>query len=32
MPGSVPVVSGAKVVKALERTGFTVVRTSGVTA
>jgi predicted RNA binding protein YcfA (HicA-like mRNA interferase family) len=29
MPGSVPVVSGAKVVKALERAGFTVVRTSG---
>jgi predicted RNA binding protein YcfA (HicA-like mRNA interferase family) len=29
MHGSVPMVSGARVVKALERTGYTVVRTSG---
>jgi predicted RNA binding protein YcfA (HicA-like mRNA interferase family) len=29
MSGSVPAVSGAKVVKALERAGFTVVRISG---
>jgi predicted RNA binding protein YcfA (HicA-like mRNA interferase family) len=29
MPGSVPAVSGTKVVKALERTGFRVVRISG---
>ncbi|HEY6309583.1 MAG TPA: type II toxin-antitoxin system HicA family toxin [Streptosporangiaceae bacterium] len=29
MPGSLPAVPGAKVVKALERAGFTVVRISG---
>jgi predicted RNA binding protein YcfA (HicA-like mRNA interferase family) len=29
MPASVPAVSGTKVVKALERAGFVVVRTSG---
>ena len=29
MPGGIPAVPGAKVVKALERAGFTVVRVSG---
>jgi predicted RNA binding protein YcfA (HicA-like mRNA interferase family) len=29
MPASIPAVSGAQVVKALERAGFAVVRTSG---
>jgi len=29
MPGSIPAISGAKVVKALEQVGFTVVRISG---
>jgi predicted RNA binding protein YcfA (HicA-like mRNA interferase family) len=29
MPSAVPVVQGAKVVKALEKAGFTVVRISG---
>jgi predicted RNA binding protein YcfA (HicA-like mRNA interferase family) len=29
MPGSLPAIPGAKVVKALERAGFTVVRISG---
>jgi predicted RNA binding protein YcfA (HicA-like mRNA interferase family) len=29
MPGAIPAVPGAKVVKALERAGFTVVRVSG---
>ncbi len=29
MPGTVPAVPGARVVKALERTGFAVVRISG---
>ena len=29
MPGSLPTITGAKVVRALERAGFTVVRISG---
>jgi predicted RNA binding protein YcfA (HicA-like mRNA interferase family) len=29
MPGAIPAVPGAKVVKALERAGFTVIRVSG---